>query len=107
MFTQQTTPNYIFIFGIYFSIFKTFGKLWLSIERLNADSDSEKLLNMVKAVCVLGPGGKPCSVEETTTVCSGTVEFEQETEESPTKVGSELDIRCCLRTSRLRTDWYW
>ena len=47
---------------------------------------------MVKAVCVLGPGGKPCSREEPTTVCSGTVEFEQETEEGPTKVGSEVPV---------------
>jgi len=49
-------------------------------------------LAMVKAVCVLGPGGKPCSGEELTTVCSGTVEFEQETEEGPTKVGSEVPV---------------
>lgn len=47
---------------------------------------------MVKAVCVLGPGGKPCSGEEPTTVCSGTVEFEQETEESLTKVGREVPV---------------
>lgn len=32
----------------------------------------------IKAVCVLGPGGKPCSGSEPTTPCTGIVHFEQE-----------------------------
>jgi hypothetical protein len=60
--------------------------------RIRSFFDAVGNSKMVKAVCFLGPGGKPCSGEEPTTVCSGTVEFEQEIEEGPTKVGFEVSV---------------
>ena len=44
----------------------------------------------LKAVCVLGPNGKPCSGEEPTVPATGTVTFEQENPEGPTRISFEF-----------------
>jgi superoxide dismutase, Cu-Zn family len=44
----------------------------------------------VKATCILGPGGKPCSGEEPTTVASGLVTLEQEAPGGPIRITYEV-----------------
>jgi len=45
---------------------------------------------MIRAVCVLGPGGKPCSGEEPAVPAHGTVSFEQASPEASTKITYEI-----------------
>ena len=40
----------------------------------------------IRAICTVGPAGKPCSGEETAPTATGVIEFEQATPESPTVI---------------------
>jgi len=62
-------------------------------ERLSSHStkkSTKKAQKMIRAVCILGPGGKPCSGEEPAIPAHGTVSFEQASSEAPTKITYEI-----------------